>query len=378
MRTLVFCTAHAADPLVWEQRYRPWVDAVRAGFPFAEQLLIVDDGSPTLPAWSDCHIATGDVLGEAFTAPLRPPVLLYHFRARLGRRDVLDFPGWHRSFCFAALYAEAHGFERVLHIESDACVISDQARAYLAAVDDTWSAFWCGQYDMPESAVQVASGTGLRALAAFARQPYESLIGRTHERAMPFTAAAREFTGDRYGEWVADIPPDADFAAQIPMQREDEFYWFRGPGARPPPPRVHRIRLNFTAAGNGLAALGEGWHGAEPKHHWMAGAESTLRLPRLPGSGDAVLHLRVTPHVWGDVLTRQCLSLEINGEKLRRFTIALESLLGCHVPRRVLDSGDAVLRLVHPDAAAPCDLAPGTLDTRRLSVSLEWLALAGR
>jgi hypothetical protein len=389
MRTLVFCTAFAEEPSVWAERYRPWVDTVMAGGLAADQVLLVDDGSASLPGWADTQLVSVDGLGDAYTMPSAGRVVLAHFRARRGRRDILDFPGWHRSFCFAALYADRQRFDRVIHIESDACVISARAREFLTVFRAGWAAFWSARYDMPESAIQVAAGEGVRALAQFARAPYDALIGRTHERMMPFTHVEKRFSGDRYGEFGDAVPPDADYAAQIPTRRERGFSWFR-PGHRAVPPAGRQVVLRFCAGGDGPGAAGgdgpgaaggdgrgalrEGWAAPEPRHHWMLGAESTLTLPALEGAGDAVLRLRVTPHVRAPVLMRQRLILEVNGQRLREYVVPLEAVLGCDVPAGLLGrAGGDVLRLIHPDAAAPCDLAAGVEDARRLAVSLEWL-----
>jgi hypothetical protein len=373
MRTLVFCTAYADDPSAWADRYRPWVDAVLAGGLGAYQILLVDDGSASLPGWPDTHLVSVDVLGDAFDVPVRGPVLLAHFRQRRGRADVLNFPGWHRSFCFAALYAQRHQFDRVIHIESDAYVISRRAQDFLAGFSGGWAAFWATRYDMPESAIQVAAGEGVLAMAQFARQPYDALIGQTHERMMPFTAVEKRFDGDRYGEFSDAIPPGADYAAQVPSRRERGFAWFL-PGRAHPPPPSDSVTLRFCEDGDGLGALRYGWSPPEPRHHWMTGAESTLILPGLDASGDAVLRLRVTPHVQGDMLTRQRLMVDVNGHRARDFNVTLEALLGCDIPAAWLGRpGGDMLRLVHPDAAAPADLAPDVTDKRRLAISLEWL-----
>ena len=373
MRTLVYCTAYAADPSVWNDRYRPWVDAVLGSALGAYQVLLVDDGSPVLPGWPDTHIVSVDVLGDAFDAPLRGPVLLAHFRDRRGRVDVLNFPGWHRSFCFAALYAQRHQFDRVIHIESDAFVISRRAQDFLARFSDGWAALWSARYDMPESAIQVAAGQGVLAMAQFARRPYDAMIGQPHERVMPFVTVEKRFQGDRYGDFSDSIPIDTDYAAQVPSHRERGFSWFL-PGRQPAPPPAQSVTLTFCENGGGLSALRFGWSPPEPRHHWMVGAESTLILPTLDGSSDAVLRLRVTPHVFGDILTSQRLGIEINGHRVREYLVTLEALLGCDIPAAWLGrAGGDMLRLVHPDATAPADLAPGNTDKRRLAVSLEWL-----
>jgi hypothetical protein len=376
MRTLVFCTAYAEDVSVWSDRYRVWLDAVLAGGWRADQILLVDDGSATLPGWADTAVTSVDTLGDAYTAPALGAVGLVHFRQRLGRCDVLNFPGWHRSFCFAALYAARHQFDRVIHIESDAFVVSARARDYLRDFSEGWAAFWSARYGMPESAIQVAAGEGLRALEGFARAPYSALVGRAHEREMPFSVLAREFRGDRYGEFTDAIPADADYAAQVPSRREQGFLWFL-PGRGAARPFAGEVRLGFCAGDDGLGALAEGWSGAEPKHHWRVGGESTLRLRAVAGRGDGVLRLGVTPHVFGNVLTRQRLLVEVNGHFVREFFVTLEAVLGCDVPAAWIGrAGGDIVRLVHPDAVAPCDLPGGAGDGRRLAVSLEWLAWA--
>ncbi len=370
-RTLVFCTAYADDVSVWQDRYRRWLDAIQASTLGAGHILIVDDGSATLPGWADAHIVAIDNLGDAYSAPLAGPIMLAHFRTRLGRADVLNFPGWHRSFAFAALYAERHGFNRVIHIESDAYVVSHRAQTFLAAYQDGWAAFWNTQYDMPESAIQVAAGQGVRALAGFAREPYARMIGRPHERDMPFSTVEKHFAGNRFGEFTRTVPAETDFAAQIPSRRERGFYWFAGAERIPPGAPRRAIDLDLRVNGNGLSALRHGWSAPEQNHHWIDGTEATLILPAIAREGDGVLRLRVTPHVDGDRLTSQRLIVQVNGCVIRAFFVTLESLLGCDVPGHLLGWPDGdVLRLVTPDAVAPCAIGAGS-DTRRLSISVE-------
>jgi hypothetical protein len=373
MRTLVYCTAYAASPAVWQTRYRPWLDAMLAVCGADDQILIVDDGSATLPGWDDTQVFSGDTLGEAFTVGPRGEMLLFHFRRRLGRLGMGDFPGWHRSYVFGALYAEANGFDRVIHVESDAFVISARARQFLWDYKDGWAALWCAQYDMPEMAISVAVGSGLRTLAGFARQPYDALIGTVHEKLMPYSHVERGLIGDRYGETSAPVPPDADYAAQVPSHRERGYYWWL-PGHEKPTDPVHSLTLLFGEGGSAQSAVNGGWAEPEIDHHWMLGAESILRLPALAGEGPGVLRMGVRPCVVEDVLTRQRLMIEVNGRRVGEYDITLETVLGCDIPAAILRAqGTNLLRLVHPDAVAPAVLSPSLSDTRRLSLSLEWL-----
>jgi hypothetical protein len=108
----------------------------------------------------------------------------------------------------------------------------------------------------------------------------------------------------------------------------------------------------------------------------MLGAESVLHVPGLPGDGPAVLRMGVTPHVFGDVLTRQRLIVEVNGFRVRSFDIMLECVVGCDIPAEFLRPGDRnVVRLIHPDAVAPSVLAHMLSDHRRISVSVEWVTV---
>lgn len=58
MSTLVFCTSFSNNPLHWQQRYRKWVDYFESSLLEFDQMLIVDDGSPILPDWSDFEVLT--------------------------------------------------------------------------------------------------------------------------------------------------------------------------------------------------------------------------------------------------------------------------------------------------------------------------------
>ncbi len=226
MRTLVFCTAFAGNLEVWERRYRRWLDAVLASDLIADQILMVDDGSPVLPYWDDIRI-----VGSAAPHPGR--ILLHHFPDRLGRHHVHDFPGWYRSFCHAARHAEAGEFDKIIHIESDTFLISQRVRTYVNNLTDGWTAMWCPLFGFPETAIQVIAGSAVARFRAVAEQPYSDFVGREFELQLPFTHVERGFTGDRYGETKSAVPRDADYAVQAVDTFEDSYFWFLPP--RPAP-----------------------------------------------------------------------------------------------------------------------------------------------
>lgn len=226
-KTLVFCTsysgAHAMPWEAWDVRYKRWLEAIRASTLRYDQVLIVDDGSPSLPSW-------GEVATLSFLPPQQPPepTVLFHFDNNLGRPSLYDYPGWFRSFTFAATYAQAYGFNKVIHIESDAFLISRRIQYYFNQVNDGWVTFQGHRHDLPESGLQIIAGRGLALFYQVAARPYSEFVGKEIERALPFTLVERGFIGDRFGECMTYVPAEADWTMQtyLPSASSSEYYWW--------------------------------------------------------------------------------------------------------------------------------------------------------
>jgi hypothetical protein len=232
-RTLVFCTSYAGSVPAWTTRYRLWLNFIRASEIAHDHVLIVDDGSPLLPEWSDTR--TSHSLQEA---PGSAAVTLFHFDQRLGRQARAVYPGWYRSFCFAARFADAYGFEKVIHIESDGFIISRRMQHYINEVSDGWIAPTIQSHAMPESAIQIMAGGGLRSYIEFARSPYSSSVGFEAENVLPFTHIESGFIGSRYGETMAYVPREADFVTQTnpAYSGRRDYYWWVDPAIFPADP----------------------------------------------------------------------------------------------------------------------------------------------
>ncbi len=227
-RTLVFCTAFtspAGDTFnSWNMRYRIWVDSIQRSDIAADQILLIDDGSETLPDWKDTKIIHE---GEKFACEAN--IVFYHFNQRLGRNAVSDFPGWVRSFFFAAQYARVNGFTRLVHIESDAFLISQRMQDYANSINDGWVTLWCPRHDRPESGIQIIAGSGLQTFNTWAQKPYQAFKGLVIEKTLPFTHVERRFQGDRYGEALDFVPRTAEWCMQarptgsMPIT---SYYWW--------------------------------------------------------------------------------------------------------------------------------------------------------
>lgn len=221
-KTLIFCTAFAPDEERWQTRYRRWLTAVKASGLVYDQIMLIDDGSASLPAWGDIVI-TGGAIADVPQAD----VLLYHFDEHLGRIAGFDFAGWYRSFEFAGRYALAHGFDKVVHIESDTFLLTERVIDFVNRTDAGWLSFWCRIHQFPETAIQIMAGSALERYARVGEtHPHETLIGKAFERQLPFDQVVKDFNGDRYGEYLDHIPADADYAVQVPGDRPADYYWW--------------------------------------------------------------------------------------------------------------------------------------------------------
>ena len=212
MHTLLFCTAYADSPQRWDSRYRKWLDYFSRSRLAKDQILMIDDGSTSLPAWRGVRVL--HQLPQE-----RPPekAVVYHFPRNLGRSGMLDYPGWFRSFAFAASYARTYGFSKIVHVESDCYLYSDRMVQFVNALSAGWTTFWCESQGFPETCIQVICADQLDAYLKLAGMDYATqLANRPIENLLPFTDVRKDFIGDRYGEFARWVPEEADYGCQIP------------------------------------------------------------------------------------------------------------------------------------------------------------------
>ncbi len=377
MRTLIYCTAYAQTHLLWQRRYRRWVDAVQAGQLGQSQIVLVDDGSPVLPGWPDTDVVTVRSVDEVDAVRSAAPVVLLRYGDRLGRSDIYDFPGWYRSFASGARYAVANGFEKVLHLESDAYILSERMRGWVRETKSGWLSPWSTKYDFPEIAIQLIGPDQLASLDAFTRRPYAGLVGVTHETALPLTYVARELAGDRLGEGEGPVPEGVDFATQVPAQREPAYYWWLNGAASPQTYDAEPVHFEFGRDRAGVELLGDGWARPEPKGSWMIHALSVIKLPELPKGGVLDMTMIAVPHVQRQGLPLQRVFVQANAAIVAEFDFHNTFRVGCEIPAEALRrDGTDRLRFLHPDAAPPARFRGE--DKRILSVMLCELTLRRR
>lgn len=235
MRSVFFCTSYIADADAWNTRYKRWLD-FHNEIDFGDtRFVMIDDASPFVPPRDDAVvICPGEALPENTPAIIR-------FPNRLGRSSLLSYPGWWRSFLHSVDLARSLGAQKIIHVESDAFVISQRMRDYINNLHKGWTTFWAASYNFPETAIQVICEDQFAALAAFKDKTSTELEGKFAEDLLPFTQVNREMIGDRYSEFRIPllrngllrsrkfnrlsffqgdrfrerIPVDADFATQV-------------------------------------------------------------------------------------------------------------------------------------------------------------------
>lgn len=218
--TLVFCTSYVASQDEWVVRYERWLNH-HAALPFERALFcMIDDASPFRPGRDRVRIIEA---GQPLPAPAHGPLMI-RFANRLGRTAVNDYPGWWRSFLFSVLVARHYRCQRIVHIESDAYVLTRRMVDFINSRRTGWTAFWCPRWNFPETGIQVVCEDRFDAMRGMWDAGWARFAGQYAERLLPFTEVVKDPHGNRYGEFRTKIPGFADFAMQVtPAQK----VWFK-------------------------------------------------------------------------------------------------------------------------------------------------------
>lgn len=212
--TLLFCTSHIASEDAWHARYRPWLDYYDNVPLRRDATYMFDDASPFRP--SDARLEIEEALADT---PDFSKVRFHRFATHLGREGLVGHLGWWRSFIHSLEVARRYGFRRIVHVESDAYLLSEPLVEYLNSLESGWTVLWCDRYKLPEPAIQVIAEDQYPALQGIARMGVETLARQMAELTLPFTHVERRFAGNRYGETRRRIPGYADYACQIDAGR---------------------------------------------------------------------------------------------------------------------------------------------------------------
>ncbi|OEZ66539.1 hypothetical protein JAB5_56100 [Janthinobacterium sp. HH103] len=194
---------------------------------------MIDDGSPFLPA--------SDIIKTvSHSAPLASnddKNLIIRFDNNLGRQSGADYPGWWRSFLHSVKVANELGVDKIIHIESDAYIMTPRLVNFINEIESGWNVLWSPRYRMPETAIQVICRDQFAIFEKFKDNHPDYSFPDIAEKLLPFTTVHKQFKGDRYSDFTKNrwifrskkfnkipifkhvffwetIPPDADFVTQ--------------------------------------------------------------------------------------------------------------------------------------------------------------------
>lgn len=238
LKTLLFATCYIGKPEQIE-RYRRWLNYYTKNLHKlgAERIALIDDGSPMeylvklgLPIVKIEEITDGrfpDLTEQAY---------IFRFPENLGRPQQTIMPGWWRSYSFSGILGLFYDLDKLIHIESDAYILTDKLFEYIKNGKDCWKAMYCFFYRYPESAIQIIpklsninwyypntpKNNFTEIFHYFYKGKsfwYKDNIGNAAyipEYCLPFDEIVKDFKGDRYGEdWCEVIPDDIDYIVNI-------------------------------------------------------------------------------------------------------------------------------------------------------------------
>lgn len=210
-KTLLFCTSYFDNNYIWENRYLKWINYFNSIKINKDKVLIIDDGSPRLPQDERLPVIFPDTIKDEEPEGRN---LIIHFSENLGRPEMLNYPGWFRSFSYASQYAKLFNYKKIIHIESDIFILSKRILNYINDLNSGWVSFTCRRHGFPESGIQIICEDQLENLEAFCKKGYSSYKGTAIEVLLPFTKVENGFIGDRYGEYMHAPPANVDYCSQ--------------------------------------------------------------------------------------------------------------------------------------------------------------------
>ncbi len=273
--TMIFCTSYCARESDFF-RIKRWFKRVKSGPIDCDIVAIFDDSSPYLP--SDLCDVFREVNFTTFDNFKSDKDFLFTFKNHFGRIDLHRFPGWTRSFYYAIRYAANNNIQKIIHLESDAAIISERMATYINEFsEDLWCGFWeSSQYQMPETAVQVINGSAVSRAETFLREKFIDIITSEVdvENILPFDRIEKTFIGGRFPEMEKFVSGNLDFVSQLQFERENSYEWWAS-GYSDLKNRQLVYRLGDDDA---PLAFVDGWGDQESSGRWGLCPHAVIRI----------------------------------------------------------------------------------------------------
>ncbi len=196
MKTLLFCTSFLEPTSI--SKYSSWWHYYKNKFQDCD-FLILNDG----PVDKELFNHFKKSIGDDFTKQN-----FITFDKNLGRADHLHW-GWYRSFR-KALEIGRQNYDRIIHIEADAVIVSDRLFDFIKYENIGWKCLYTKKYFFPESAIQIINKDAFHLIN---NVPEDFDFHKVVELMLPFQPI-KAFIGDRYGEEGKLPKHQIDYACQ--------------------------------------------------------------------------------------------------------------------------------------------------------------------
>jgi hypothetical protein len=244
VKSLLFATSYAENDeqlqrlKFYIEYYRSKLDRLNC-----QRLVLFDDASP-LDVLEKLNVPIFNLKSIIWQHKIEEEVSIFRFPKNLGRPVLSIMPGWWRSFSFTGIFADHYGIDRMVHIESDAYILTDRLFDFMSGINDYWTTFYSNIYLWPESAIQVIPRYSKLPWVKETKKNFveiqnffkmgadfwykNCLANFTYlpEHRLPFDRICKDFIGDRYGDMGMDIPVNADYATNVTPETVQK--WFKG------------------------------------------------------------------------------------------------------------------------------------------------------
>jgi hypothetical protein len=205
MKSFLFCTCYINNDKFNHQsfRYKKWIDYYSALTNLQyDYIFLIDDGSLYIDLLENqdvnIFVSTNDSLPEELSSKIN----IISFENNLGRSSLLEHSGWWRSFTFALRIALKYDFTKIIHIESDFYILSDEIKNFINNKKSGWTSVYSECYNFPETSLQIICSDSYDRFEKIFKQvrALHFNVNQYAEFYLPFTSVDKQFKGDRIGE----------------------------------------------------------------------------------------------------------------------------------------------------------------------------------
>lgn len=188
-KTFVFATCYINSAETLERYYR-WIEFYKDRF---DVLHLIDDGSQM------------EYLCELKSK--YNSIRIHTFKTHLGRPTLFQVDGWLRSFNESLYIAKKNNCNKIVHIESDLFIFSDNLFDYIKKSNSGWDVAWDNTWSMPESSLQIINKDHFKWFEWYTENNYRFINSnpittwyKQVEYHLPYSNILKEFHGGRFYE----------------------------------------------------------------------------------------------------------------------------------------------------------------------------------